>query len=264
MKKYSSIFSLIGLAVMIISCGENSSSSTGGVEVDLDDAIAQAEGRRAANPDEMGGNSCLLAFQTKYDELLAKEMVLAATGFSEEVLEVKYSKALKDPVYHSFTYRFANKRVGKIKGLDFESELRDEVMIKSIKPMSLNQFQQVYRIPTQEETNLGNQSIDDAIAGKSESEEANEKMAELEEKGVSKETTQGAADLMKETFSNVANSYMKVEDLGDAATWNSFTNSLNVLQNGVQFELLVNVSNDEERNKSTAIAVAKKILALCD
>lgn len=264
MKKYASIISLIGLAAMIISCGENpATSSAGGVEVDLEDAIAQAEGRRAADPNEMGGNSCLLDYNTQYDELLTKEMILSISGFSEDVLEVKYSKALKDPSYHSLSYRFANKRIGKIKGLDFETELIDEVTVKSIKPMSLNQFEQTYKVQSQEEINLTNQSIDDVVEGKSESEEANEKIAELDKKGVSKETTQGVADIMKETFSNVSKSYSTVDGLGDAATWNSFTNSLNVLQNGVQFELYVDVSIENEENKNLAIKVAKQVLAKC-
>jgi len=68
---------------------------------------------------------------------------------------------------------------------------------------------------------------------------------------------------MKEAFANVSKSYTDVEGLGDAAAWNSYANTLNVLQNGVQFELYVLVSNDGEENKKTAIAVAEKVLEVC-
>lgn len=252
------------MLALLSGCGNDTSSSkSGGVDVDIADAIAEAESRRSADPDAKGGNTCLLDYSTKYDQLLSEMMVLDLTGFTDETMDIKYSKVFSDPTYHSISYRFENKRIGKHPAMDFETELRDEIELGSIKPMSLNQFKEIYRVITQEQTDLANQSIDDVIEGKSDSEEANEKMAELEQQGVDKETTKGAVNMMKDAFANISKSYVNVDDLGEAATWNTFTNSLNVLQNGVHFELYIEVSNDNEENKNTAIAFAEKILNQC-
>jgi len=262
MKKYASILSFACLVALGSGCGGDSGSS-GGVDVDLEDAIAEAEGRRAADPDAMGGNTCLLGYTTKYDELLTEAIVTAVTGFNTEVMEVDYSKVLKNPTYHSVAYEFENKRIGKHPAMDFELELKDVIKLGSIKEMSLTQFEQIYSVPTDEQIALGDQTIDDVVDGKIEHAEASEKIAELEKQGVDKETTKSATGMMKEAFANVSKSYTDVEGLGDAAAWNSFANTLNVLQDGVQFELYVMVSNDSEENKKQAIAVAEKVLEVC-
>ncbi len=262
--KYLSILS--GLLIMVItaSCGNKNGNSTGkGVDADLEDAISKAENRRDADPDAKGGNICLLNYQEKYDQLLTEEMVLDATGFSKDVIKIKYSKALKNPEYHSVSYRFANKRIGKVKEVGIEMELNDDVVLKSIKPLSLNQFKDTYRVVSQQERDLANQKIDDAVEGRSEDPEANAKIKELDKMGVDKKTTKGAANMIKDAFSNVAKSYRNVEGLGDAATWNTHTNTLNVLQNGVQFELYVEVSNEQEKNRKVAIDIAGKLLDRC-
>ena len=68
---------------------------------------------------------------------------------------------------------------------------------------------------------------------------------------------------MTNAFSEIAKAYIKVEGLGDAAVWNTKTNELNVLQNGVKFTLVTDLSNDKEVNKGLAISLAKIILDKC-
>lgn len=265
MKKYLSIGSALIIMLIAAACNNSTKENNGstGVETDLEGAIAKAESRRVADPNASGGNTCLFNYQEKYDQLLTDEMVLNLTGFSKDVLDIKYSKALKNPEYHSISYRFTNKRIGKPTGMDFEMEVNDEIKLKSIKAMSLNQFKDTYRVVSQQERDVANQTIDDVTDGKSDNEEANDKIKELDERGVSKETTKGVTSIMKDAFAKVGKSYANVDGLGDAATWNSYTMDLNVIKDGVQFELMVNVSKDNEENKKMAIEVAKKILDRC-
>ena len=263
MKKYLKIWSLLLSVGIAAACGKGKNDHRDGVEVDLEEAILKAEGRRAANPDAKGGNTCLLNYNLNYDHLLTEEIVIDATGFSKEVLDVKYSKAMKNPEYHSVSYRFANKRKARVKELDIETEVRDAVTLKSVKAMSMNSFKSLYRAVTDEEIEVGNQTIDDVVEGKIEDKKVSAKLEEMESRGINKKTTTGAIGTMKGAFEKVGKSYTNVEGLGDAATWNTHTNDLNVLQNGVQFELNVNISNDNEKNKGIAISIAKVLLSKC-
>jgi hypothetical protein len=263
MRKHFKVLGLMLSVALAVSCGKSNNDNTGGVDVDLDDAISQAESRRAADPDAKGGNTCLLDFNEKYDQYLTEDLVISVTGFSKDVMDFEYSKALKNPAYHSVSYKFKNKRRGKVQGLDMELELKDAITITSIKPMSMNDFSTTYKVVTDEQLKVANQTIDDVVDGKIEDKEVAARLKEAEERGIDKKTTKGAIGVMKGAFEKVGKSYTPVEGLGDAATWNTYSNNLNVLQNGVQFELSVDVSNDQEKNREVAIAIAKLLLKKC-
>lgn len=264
MKKYITVFSFILLITVGISCTSDKGKSTNnGVDVDLDDAISKAEGRRAADPNAKGGNICLLSYLEKYDQLLTEKMVLSATGFDKANLELKYNKALKNPEYHSVSYRFKHKRKAFVEQIGMTMEVPDFVVLNSIKAMSLNHFKDTYRAVTQQETDVANKQIDDVVEGKSTEKEANEKIKEVEKMGVDKKTTKSVTDVMKGTFANVAKSYVAIDGLGDAATWNTFANTLNVIANGVHFELHVEISAVNDENKKVATEIANQILAVC-
>lgn len=264
MKKYIKAFSLILVVAVAVSCGsDKGKSGDKGVDVDLDDAIAQAEGRRAADPNAKGGNTCLLSYLEKYDQLLTEKMVLSATGFDKTNLELKYNKALKNPEYHSVSYRFKHKRKAFVEQIGMTMAVPDFVVLNSIKAMSLNHFKDTYRVVSQQETDVANKQIDDVVEGKSTEKEANDKMKDLEKMGVDKKTTKSVTDVMKGTFANVAKSYVAVDALGDAATWNTFANTLNVIANGVHFELHVEISEVTDDNKKVAIDIANQILTVC-
>lgn len=264
MKKHITVFSFILLVTVGISCRSDKGKTTNnGIDVDLDDAISKAEGRRAADPDAKGGNTCLLSYLEKYDQLLTEDMALSTTGFDKTKLELKYTKALKNPEYHSVSYRFKNKRKAFVEQIGMIMEVPDFVVLNSIKAMSLNHFRDTYRAVTQQETAIANKQIDDVVEGKSTEKDANDQMKELEKMGVDKKTTKSVTDVMKGTFANVAKSYVAVDDLGDAATWNTFANTLNVIANGVHFELHVEISSENSENKKVATEIANKILAVC-
>lgn len=237
--------------------GENTETMGG---IDVEGAIKDAESRRKADPNASGGNKCLLDYQVKLDQLLTAEMVTRATGFSESGMDSTYRKIM-GPAYHEVQYEFKNGRKGKVRGLTGEYELKDFVAVGSVKPMSLTQFEDSYRVITEEEEKLAKDSFNDVVEGKSG--EADEALNQLKKSDISKETIKKSGGALMSAFKEVSEGYRVEKGLGDAARWNITTHRMTVLQNGVQFELTVEVSNDTEKNRETAVAIAKEILKRC-
>ncbi len=208
-------------------------------------------------------NKCLLNYASAYDALLTEDMVIQASGFSKEVMRVKYSKVLKEAKDHNISYFFSNKRMGFYPGTSTKMQLEDQIKLTGIEPLSLKEFTASYRVVTDEQLATASKVIDDAIEGKSGNEKLDNAAADLKEKGITKETTKAATNELKGVFAKAGKSYTTVEQLGDAATWNTFTNTLNVLYNGVHFELFVFVNNDITANREIAVTIARQLLQKC-
>ena len=228
--------------------------------IDVSEAISKAEGRREADPAASGGNTCLLGYQEKYDQLLTKTLVLEATGFDESKLEVKYAKVMK-PEHHSVNYTFDNQRVREKNG--YKLPFKDNVQLGGIKAMSLAQFRDSYRAVTKEEDEALDRVLEDMEEGKVSEPEAKQAMENLKKAGVNKEASKKATGTLRDAFKKVAEGYRAVEGIGDAAVWNVETNELIVLDNGVKFELQVDVKDSMEGNRDAAIALAGKMLSVC-
>lgn len=257
------LYTFLFFSLILISCSENKNKLTNSGEIDLESAIDNAESRRKLDPNASGGNSCLLDYQSKYDQLVSETDVLTATGFSKEKLETKYQKVMKSPEYHEFLFKFKNKRIGKVRGLTREMEIPDIVKVRGIKAMSLNDFENNYRALTDEEMDLANQAVDDILEGKSGEAEAEAAVKKAEEQNISKEQVKEVSGELMDAFKEVSEGYRKVMNLGDAARWNLVTNELVVLQNGVKFELMIDVSNDPKINQKVAFDLAQIILNKC-
>ncbi|SFH12529.1 hypothetical protein [Pedobacter insulae] len=253
---------ILSLFLGLMSCSGNKNQTSEAGDINLDGAIANAESRRKADPNASGGNECLLGYQTKYNELITENDVLAATGFSKEVMETKSNTVMKKPEYHSFKYKFMNGRMSTV-GIRKGLPLPDVVEVKSIKPMSLTAFENIYRAISDEEMKVAKDGLNDVAEGNSGNAEADAALKNAEEKNVSKEQVKEIGSSMMDAFKNISKGYRVVEDLGDAARWNIFTNELQVLKNGVQFVVASDVSDDNEKNKSVAIQMAKIILSKC-
>lgn len=249
--------------LMIISCSDKNNSTSNPGEIDLESAIENAESRRKADPNASGGNKCLLDFQSKYDQLLSEQDILTATGFSKDLMEIKYQKVLKNPEYHEMVYNFKNKRVSYIPQIKMKAEIKDAISVRSIKPMSLTQFENSYKAVTEEEMQAARDAVNDVAEGNSGDADAEAAMQKAKEQNVTDEQVKETSNVLLDTFKEVSEGYRVVEGLGDAARWNVKTNELSVLQNGVQFQIMSDVSNDLEKNKSVAIDLAKKILDKC-
>lgn len=258
--KYLLVLSLfIGLA----SCSENKKSKSNLGEVDLESAIENAESRRKTDPNASGENKCLLGYQTKYDQLLSEEEVIAATGFSKDVMKTKSSTVLKNPEFHSFEYKFGNGRMRTVPMMDHKMQMPDVVKVQSIKAISLLAFERTYKVISDEEMQVAKDVLNDAADGKSGDAEADAALKKAEELNVSKEQVKEIGGGIMDAIKEVSKGYRVVDNLGDAARWNIVSNELYVLQNGVQFVILSEVNDENEKNKAVAIELAKQVLNKC-
>ncbi|MFC2185762.1 hypothetical protein ACFCT7_00500 [Fulvivirgaceae bacterium LMO-SS25] len=258
--KYLFVLSLfIGLA----SCSENKGNKTGSDNIDLESAIKNAEDRRKIDPNASGDNQCLLDYQSKYDQLLSEDNVITVTGFSKDVMETESSTVLKNPEYHSFEYKFNNGRMRNVPLLGRDLQIPDVVSVKSIKAISLAEFESTYRAISDEEMEVAKDALIDAAEGKSGEAEANEAVKKAEELNLSKEQVKDIGGGIMDAIKEVSKGYRIIENLGDAARWNLVSYEIYVLQNGVQFVILCDVSDDNEKNRSVAIDLAKIILNKC-
>lgn len=250
-------FVFVGLFPTASCSSENKAAS------DTQNALNNIANSENTDSDQSGDNTCLLGYLEKYDQLLTEKEVLDATGFSSQSMETKYKKVLKNPANHSFEYKFENRRVGKVFGLDREMELKDIISISSIKPMSLNQFKNAYRPATEAEMAKAKESLNEVADGKSSNADANAAMKKAKEQNVSSESVKKVGGGMLDIFKEVAKANTDVAGIGDAAVWNTATDDLFVLKGGVKFEIKANVSNDGAKNKSVALELARKVLARC-
>ncbi len=254
---------ILSLLLTTISCSDKENSTSNSGEIDLEGAIENAENRRKADPNASGGNKCLLDYQTKYDQILSDQDILTATGFSKDVMEAKYQKVLKNPEYHEYLFKFENKRNTYISALKMNAQVPDAISVRNIKPMSLTQFENSYKAITEEEMQVARDMVDDVTEGNSGEADAEAAMQKAKDQNISDEQIKETSNVMMDAFREVSEGYRVVEELGDAARWNIKTNELTVLQNGVQFQVMSDISNDVEKNKSVAIDLAKKILEKC-
>ncbi|MBL7707293.1 MAG: hypothetical protein JNM21_17235 [Taibaiella sp.] len=247
------------LCLILLSCGSNDNKQQSGDDLNLDAVINS----KSNDPNAKGDNQCLLDYQTKYDALLSEADVLKTTGFSKQVLEVQYNKVLKNPEHHEFLYKFKNGRMGKVRGFNREMELPDVVVIRSIKPMSLTTFNQSYQEITEEQMQAANEALTEIAEGNTGDADADKAMEKARAQNVSKDAIRKTGGILTDNFKEVSKGYRRLQDLGDAAVWNVVTSELYVLQNGVKFEVRVDISNDTEKNKSVAVQLAGIVLNKC-
>lgn len=253
---YNSI--AIAFCLTILSCNNNNESKESNFN-----SIESTLNNIPVDPEAKGGNQCLLNYQTKYDQLLSEEDVLKVTGFDKNKLTKEYIKPLDDPKYHIYYMGFDNGRKEKspISGTLLDQE--DIVKVQYIEEMSLNSFQYNYKVPTDEETQETQEVLADVVDDKIENEDAQKLVKKAEEQNISKEEIKKTGSSLISAFSEINKAIVKVENLGDAAVWNTKNMELYILQNGVKFGVTANVSDDVERNKEVAISLAKIILDKC-
>lgn len=256
-------FLITSLFLALVSCSENKGKKSSSDNIDLESAIENAESRRKTDPNASGGNKCILDYQQKYDQLLSEEDVLSVTGFSKENMKTDYNKVLKNNEYHTFIFKFKNERTDQKEGITKGMQVPDVVSIGAIKPMSLLVFEQNYKVISEEDMKAAKDALSDAADGKSGDAEADEAVKKAEDLNVSKEQVKKTGSKIMDAIKEISKGYKKVEGLEDAAVWNTVTNELYVLQNGVKFEIRSDISNDDKKNKSVAIALAKIVLNKC-
>ena len=248
------------ICLALLSC--NNADSTNSEEKNLS-SIENVISNISKDPDTKGGNKCLLDYQTKYDQLLSEEDVLNITGFVKEKLTTEYVKPLKDPKYHLYYMGFDNGRMQKSPVSDRLLDQKDVIKIQGIEEMSLNSFNYNFTAPKEKGTQTTEEIFEDVVDGKIKDDNAEKLVKKLEENNVSKEQIKETGGGLINAFSKITEAYVKVDNLGDAASWNTKNFELVVLKDGVKFGIEANVSDDVERNKEVAISLAKIILDKC-
>ncbi|WP_159799175.1 hypothetical protein [Flavobacterium sp. MK4S-17] len=242
----------------VLACGNNTGKQDNNTNIDTVTELIPDD------DDAEGGNACLLGYQSKYDAMITEAEVLAATGFSRNVMETKYNKVLKNPENHEFLYKFKNNRMGKIPGFKNEMQVPDVIVVRAVKPMSIKTFNQLYKAVTEEQMQKANDALNDVGEGNSGNAEADKALKEAEKQGVDREQIKGTGKSLTGAFKEVSKGYRTVTGVGSAARWNIVTSELFVLQDGVKFEIRADVSNDTEKNKMVALQLAKDVLSKCN
>ena len=227
---------LLSIFLFAFSCKNEGSSSV--MEQEVNDAVEQAIGKTS---DEYNG---------KLDELLTLEIASEATAYVPNEARKDYSKILKDPATHSVSYNWDKGRMKKVNNPITNKEMNvpinDFVKIAWVRNTTLDKFKFDYHTPTAEEIKKANEVMD-------------KKLSEMVGEG---KATKEQADLSKEMGNGLMNgqSYTEVSNVGDYATWNNKYKQLKVFYKELEFEITVEVSNDESVNKQKSIEVAKQII----
>lgn len=239
----------------ISSCGGSNSSTAA-----TDTAQPQID------PKAKGGNTCLLAYAEKYDELLTKEVAADATGFPADRAIVGNRKAgWETKEYDHVQYEWDNGREKLVKQINRTAKARDFIQLTGIRAISLAEFQVSYRAVTDKDMEQM-EAMDDAFVGKSDSENEAIRKAQkkLDDLGISREQQKEMVKGFASSAQKMTEAYSPVEQLGDAAVWNSKENRLYIFTGGVKLEIVAEVGENEAANKAVAIGAAKRILERCN
>lgn len=244
--KTITIITLLTGVLGFMACGQNNSSS---------DAI---------DPEAKGGNTCLLAYADNYGELLTKDMAAEVAGFPvDRAIVARRNAGLETKEYDHVQYEWDNGREKLIKQINRKTNVRDYIQLTGIRAMSLSEFQMSYRAVSDKDIERMENALDDEGKSDVESEAFRKAQKKLDDLGISREQQK---DMMKGFVSSakkITEGYSPVEQLGDAAVWNSKDNRLYILADGAKFEIVAEVSENEAANKAAAIGAAKRILERC-
>lgn len=249
------------IASVQFSCGGKESSEKGETETASLDNIA-----KTSDPDAKGGNTCLLDYSEKLDQLFPVQLAADFTKLPAAEAKADYSKVMKNPSYHSIKYAWKSDRKRSLKelGIDMEVAVDNKLELHGIRAMSLNGFKMSYRVPTEKELKESERALDAAFEGKSGNKDINEKLKKLDEMKVDKKTQKSAAADIGDALAKVTKAYRDVSGIGEAASWNSVEKRLYVLDNGVEISLSVDLSDEDVVNREKAIALMRQVLAKCD
>lgn len=188
-------------------------------------------------------------FKGKLDELLTPEMAAAISTYDIAEVKKKYSQVLKDPSTHNLRYEWKKGRTRKI---DIGKNgtvipVPDYLEISWVKNTSLQKFKSDYRTPTPEELEKLKAMMD-------------KKMNAMAAEGKISQENAGLGKGLAESLGKGV-SFEPVANTGEYAVWNTKQKELKVFYNGLEFEVTVELGDDENLNKEKSITLAKRIIA---
>ncbi|WP_338876842.1 hypothetical protein WBJ53_14410 [Spirosoma sp. SC4-14] len=203
--------------------------------------------------------TCLINYQTKLDKLLPLEQIQKYYSGDMAKAEKKYSYRPEARSHDTDTYEYVwpSDRMQKINLMGREMDIHvsnriglswlgNDMFMMAKKGSPVENFRFFYRNMTT-----------------SEKEEAFKKAGEmLEKKGYDQTKTQSAVGLGKE-LSSEAIMFRPVEGVGDAATWRIKEKHLIVLAGKTTFQVITDVSANEDENIALAKKLAAEVLSKC-
>ncbi len=238
--------------ICLLGCNSSTSDST------IKDALSDAAGKKTAN-------SCLLDYTEKLDALLTPEIAAATAGRDTAGTTYKYSKVLKNPVYHSVGYSWETDRTVEknVVGFTIQVPVSDEVTLYGIQAVSLAAFKESRRNRTDEELEMAAKAMENALSGQTDNPEIKKRLKQLEEMGVDPETVVGTGKSLSGIAGEISQAYTFIPGLADAASWNAIEQRLYVNHQGAEFSVSVILGNDKEANKQKTIRLAHRLLDSC-
>lgn len=226
---------IISLGILLGSC--SGTEKEDGLAGELNEALESV----AVDANEFNG---------KLDELLTLEMASNCSGLPSKEAEVDYRKTMKNPEYHSLEYKWKSDRKREIdyNGMKIEAKAPNVVKLSWVKESDLKKFTFNYHNPTEKEL---------ADAKKAMKAKKQEMIDEGKITAEQAEIVDGFTDHMVTNFNVI-----DVPNLGEKAVWiqDKHENHLKVLYKGIDFQLLVELSDNESENKAKAIELAKEVM----
>jgi hypothetical protein len=226
-----------------IGCSSGSESTTPSVE-----AAAERAAAAAPQADDTDANACLLAYRTKYDELLTLEMAAQAAGLPAAQAKTEYSRVMKNPQYHEVQYAWPSTRVRTIAvgGRSMDVPRDNVVGLGGMRAMNAGHFRNAYRAVTTDEKAALDREIEAS-----------------EEKGLETEQQKAIAKGLTGVIAEITKAYRDVGGVGELAAFNTIEAKLYVLDRGVSFAVLADVSDDADANQKVAVDLARQMLSAC-
>ncbi len=251
--KRAAVFAAVWVATSVLGCSKKSdtaaadggaAASAEGIERAIDEA---SKGARNGD-DDANANACLMAYASKYDELVPLALAAQHAGLPVGQAKTKYSRTLSDHAFQEvrYTWPSTRKRTITVGKMTVNAPAPNQVVVGSMKPMTREYFKRSYKPATAEGVAKLNEAID-----------------ESKEKGVD---TKGKKDLAKDLggmMAEITQHYRDVPGIGEAASFNTFEMRLYVLDRGVRLQITADLGADADANQAKAVAIAKSALARC-
>lgn len=235
------------IATSLLACGKSSGNST---ENDKTEAITAPVADVSA---------CILSYQTKMDQLLPLETIQKHYTGDMSKAKKKYDfrpEAKKhDKDTYEYTWESGRSRKMKMMGQEMDVPMPNRIGLQWVgsdlfmitrKATPLESFKAFYR-----------------NASAAEKEAAFNKAGEtLKEKGYDEKTTKTATEMAKELSADEI-IFKDISGVGEAASWRIKDKYLTVLVGKITFQIMADVSTNDEENIALAKKLALEVLNTC-
>jgi hypothetical protein len=184
-------------------------------------------------------------FTGKLDELLTLELAAKVTENDLSTAEKNYQQVFDDPKTHSISYGWTNGRklLTDLGFTTIETDKSDIVELSWLSSMAASDFQDMFRQITTADLDNARKAMESKV---------HEGDLDPEAKKLAFEMAQGFMDRdhTREWLDGVA----------DMAVWIPVDKSLKVFYQGLSFSLMVDISDDNDRNQKAAIEISQLII----